>query len=97
MKRTVLSLTAVLAIVGVLACPVLAADNASLLADAVKLVGPAKDAPKELLLKPGDYEHAIRFAVAASALKHTIPGDFAIIARGEVEALMKGGGLRINR
>ena len=50
-----------------------------------------------LLIKPGDYEHAIRFAVAASALKHTIPGDFAIISRPEVEALMKGGGLRISR
>ena len=50
-----------------------------------------------LLIKPGDYDHAIRFAVAASALKHTIPGDFAIISRPEVEALMKGGGLRIVR
>jgi 2-dehydro-3-deoxygluconokinase len=50
-----------------------------------------------LLLKPTDYDHAIRFAVATSALKHTLPGDFAIIERGEVEALMKGGGLRINR
>ena len=50
-----------------------------------------------LLLKPQDYDHAIRFAVAASALKHSIPGDFAIISRSEVEALMKGGGLRINR
>lgn len=50
-----------------------------------------------LLLKPGDYDHAIRFAVAASALKHTLPGDFAIISRSEVEALMKGGGLRIVR
>ena len=50
-----------------------------------------------LLIKPGDYDHAIRFAVAASALKHSLPGDFAIISRGEVEALMKGGGLRIVR
>ena len=50
-----------------------------------------------LLIKPGDYDHAIRFAVATSALKHTIPGDFAIISRGEVETLMKGGGLRISR
>ena len=50
-----------------------------------------------LLIKPGDYDHAIRFAVATSALKHTIPGDFAIINRGEVETLMKGGGLRIVR
>ena len=50
-----------------------------------------------LLIKPGDYDHAIRFAVALSALKHTIPGDFAILTRPEVETLMKGGGLRIVR
>ncbi len=50
-----------------------------------------------LLIKPGDYDHAIRFAVAASALKHSLAGDFAIITRGEVETLMKGGGLRIVR
>lgn len=50
-----------------------------------------------LLLKPGDHDHAIRFAVATSALKHSIPGDFAIVSRAEVEALMKGGALRINR
>ena len=50
-----------------------------------------------LLIKPGDYDHAIRFAVAASALKHSIPGDFNIITRAEVETLMKGGGLRISR
>ena len=50
-----------------------------------------------LLIKPGDYDHAIRFAVAASALKHSIAGDFAIISRAEIAALMKGGGLRINR
>ncbi len=50
-----------------------------------------------LLIKPGDYDHAIRFAVATSALKHTLPGDFAIVSRSEVETLMKGGGLRIVR
>lgn len=50
-----------------------------------------------LLIKPGDYDHAIRFAVATSALKHTLPGDFAIVSRPEVETLMKGGGLRIVR
>lgn len=50
-----------------------------------------------LLIKPGDYDHAIRFAVATSALKHTIPGDFCVITRSEVETVMKGGGLRIVR
>ena len=50
-----------------------------------------------LMIKPDDYDHAIRFAIAASALKHSIPGDFNIITRSEVETLMKGGGLRIVR
>jgi hypothetical protein len=35
--------------------------------------------------------------VAASALKHSIPGDFAWVTREEVESLLKGGGLRISR
>jgi len=33
---------------------------------------------------------AIRFAVAASALKHTVSGDYNLTARAEVENLMKG-------
>jgi hypothetical protein len=35
--------------------------------------------------------------VAASAIKHSIPGDFAWITRDEVESMLKGGGLRISR
>jgi hypothetical protein len=35
--------------------------------------------------------------VAASALKHSIPGDFAWITREEVESLLQGGGMRISR
>ena len=35
-------------------------------------------------------EDAIRFAVAASALKHTIPGDYNYSSRKDVENLMKG-------
>ncbi len=35
---------------------------------------------------------ALEFAVAASCLKHTIPGDFNHCSVGEVEALVKGGG-----
>ena len=50
-----------------------------------------------LTFKPGDFDHAIRFAVATSALKHSIPGDFCIVTRAEVEALIKGGSLRIVR
>ena len=33
---------------------------------------------------------AIRFAVAASALKHTFSGDYNYATRTEVESLMKG-------
>ena len=35
---------------------------------------------------------ALEFAVAASALKHTIPGDANLVSREEVETLMKGDG-----
>ena len=34
----------------------------------------------------------IEFAVAASALKHTIEGDMNLVTVGEVEALVKNGG-----
>ena len=40
----------------------------------------------------GDDERALRFAVAASALKHTIYGDFNLVSVVEVENLMKGDG-----
>jgi 2-dehydro-3-deoxygluconokinase len=45
----------------------------------------------------GDLQHAVDFGVAASALKHSIPGDFNWITREEVETMLKGGGLRISR
>jgi len=35
---------------------------------------------------------ALEYAVAASCLKHSIKGDFNYATRGEIEALMKGGG-----
>ncbi len=44
-----------------------------------------------LLDKPNDQE-AIEFAVAASALKHTILGDFNQVSKEEVEALVAGDG-----
>ena len=37
-----------------------------------------------------DPEKALRFAVAASCLKHSIMGDFNIVTVSEVEKLMKG-------
>jgi 2-dehydro-3-deoxygluconokinase len=48
-------------------------------------------------LLDGDLQKALDYGVAASALKHSIPGDFAWITRAEVEALLKGPGLRISR
>jgi len=39
-----------------------------------------------------DANTALEFAVAASCLKHTINGDFNLVTRSEVEALMKGSG-----
>ncbi len=42
-----------------------------------------------LLTKPNQAE-ALEFAVAASALKHTIPGDFNLVSTEEVEALAGG-------
>jgi 2-dehydro-3-deoxygluconokinase len=42
-----------------------------------------------LLTKPSPVE-ALEFAVAASALKHTLPGDFNLVSAAEVEALAGG-------
>jgi 2-dehydro-3-deoxygluconokinase len=48
-------------------------------------------------LLDGDLQKGLDWGVAASAIKHSIPGDFAWITREEVEALLKGPGLRISR
>ncbi len=48
-------------------------------------------------LLDGDLQKGLDWGVAASALKHSVPGDFAWITRGEVEALLQGPGLRISR
>ena len=44
-----------------------------------------------------NWDDSLRFATAASALKHSIPGDFCLISREEVEQLLKGGSLRVSR
>jgi 2-dehydro-3-deoxygluconokinase len=38
------------------------------------------------------HKDALEFAVAASCLKHSIPGDFNRFTAEEVQALVKGGG-----
>ena len=44
-----------------------------------------------------NWEDSLRFATAASALKHSIPGDFCLVSREEVEEVLKGGSLRVAR
>lgn len=39
-----------------------------------------------------DFKDALEFGVAASALKHTIPGDANLVTRAEVDALVGGDG-----
>jgi 2-dehydro-3-deoxygluconokinase len=48
-------------------------------------------------LLDGDVQKGLDYGVAASALKHSIPGDFAWITREEVEGMLRGSGLRISR
>lgn len=48
-------------------------------------------------LLEGNLERGLEFGTAMSALKHSIPGDFPWVTRTEVEALIAGGGLRVNR
>ena len=43
-----------------------------------------------MLKYPDNQGAALEFAVAASALKHTINGDFNLVSKAEVEALAKG-------
>ena len=43
-----------------------------------------------LLTYDGDQKRALEFAVAASALKHTVPGDFNMASTAEVEQLAGG-------
>ena len=43
------------------------------------------------------WARAVQYATALSALKHSIPGDFALVTRKEVEDVMAGGSLRVNR
>jgi 2-dehydro-3-deoxygluconokinase len=48
-------------------------------------------------LLDGDLQKGLDYGVAVSALKHSIPGDFAWVTREEVEGLLKGAGMRISR
>ena len=43
------------------------------------------------------WDEAVRFATATAALKHTIPGDFCLVTRNEVEQLLRGASARVSR
>jgi 2-dehydro-3-deoxygluconokinase len=45
-----------------------------------------------LLTWPDDAQRALDFAVAASCLKHTVPGDFNLVTVAEAEQLLAGDG-----
>ena len=48
-------------------------------------------------LENNGWDDAVRFATATSALKHSIPGDFCLVTRGEVDRLLQGASLRVSR
>lgn len=43
------------------------------------------------------WDDAARFAAAVSALKHSIPGDFCLVSRAEVEQLIRGTSPHVSR
>ncbi len=43
------------------------------------------------------WHDTVRFATATSALKHSIPGDFCLVTRREVDQLLGGASLRVSR
>jgi 2-dehydro-3-deoxygluconokinase len=43
------------------------------------------------------WDDAVKFATATSALKHSIPGDFCLVTRSEVDQLLGGASLRVSR
>jgi 2-dehydro-3-deoxygluconokinase len=43
------------------------------------------------------WDDAVRFATATAALKHTIPGDFCLVTRDEVDQLLRGANVRVSR
>lgn len=49
------------------------------------------------LIARGSLEYGLRFGIAFSALKHSNPGDINWSTRAEAEALVKGGGVRVQR
>jgi 2-dehydro-3-deoxygluconokinase len=45
----------------------------------------------------GGWDAAVAYGTALSALKHSVPGDFSLSTREDVEQVLKGAGLRVLR
>jgi len=43
------------------------------------------------------WDDAVRLATATAALKHTIPGDFCVVTRREVDELLRSANVRVSR
>ena len=67
-----------------------AIDNTSLKTVPIRRIDGNAASSKGLLTYKEDQGKALEFAVAASALKHTIPGDFNLVDKKEVENLAGG-------
>jgi len=48
-------------------------------------------------LENRSWDETVRFATATAALKHTIPGDFCLVTRNDVEQLLRGASARVSR
>jgi 2-dehydro-3-deoxygluconokinase len=65
------------------------------ISDIVDRVGGGDSFASALIYGLNSYEnrqHSLEFAVAASCLKHSVPGDFNRVSVSEVEKLMSGDG-----
>jgi 2-dehydro-3-deoxygluconokinase len=49
------------------------------------------------LMETDDEEKAVAYGDAMAALKHTVPGDFCIVSRAELDAVLAGQGMRLRR
>ena len=84
-KKTLIALIATL---GLAVAPLSAKDQAE--KPSTKQVSPEQQAVIDARTAMKEAQKALEFAVALSCLKHSIPGDFALIEAGEAEKLVEG-------
>lgn len=49
------------------------------------------------LMETDDEQQAVTYGDAMAALKHTVPGDFCVVSRAELNAVLAGQGMRLRR